>query len=263
MGVVYRATSVLDPQRTVALKVIREELVGDETQRQRFINEGRIIDSLDHPNIVKVLERGECNQRLYIAMEYLEGRTLAELVEEGVGNGSMIELPRCLAIMREVLEAMVAIHARGVVHRDIKPMNVILTRSNGSETVKLLDFGLAKLDSMTALTGTGEIVGTLYYMAPERIRHQESTAASDVFSFGVLSYELLTLERPFLAEEPLGVIRQLLEAEPLAPSSYRPELGSELDELVLAMLHKEPAQRPDGHELLQRTARIIATGATS
>jgi tetratricopeptide (TPR) repeat protein len=262
MGVVYRATNVLDPGKTIALKVIREESAGDATQRKRFVNEGRIIDAIKHPNIVTVFDRGEHNQKLYIAMEYLAGPTLAQILSENARRGTVITLPRCLSIMGQLADAVTSIHAMGITHRDIKPDNVIVTRSeDAKELVKLLDFGAAKLDTMTTLTGAGELVGTVSYLAPERVRHQAPTTASDVFSLGIVFYELLTLEKPFPADNPAVLLRQLLEAEPVAPATFRPGIGSTLSALVMAMLRKDPSRRPDGDELVHRLARLSAAEA--
>lgn len=262
MGVVYQATNVLEPGRTVALKVIRDEFAGDETQRRRFINEGQIIDSINHPNIVTVYDRGEHNERLYIAMEYLAGRTLAEVIGENSGRGMVIDERRCLRIMRQLVDALTSIHAMGIVHRDIKPNNVMVTGAEESaDRVKLLDFGTAKLDTMTTLTAAGELVGTVSYLAPERIRHHEPTAASDIFSLGVVFYELLTLERPFPADDPVVVLKQILDAEPVAPDVYRTDAPPGLPELVMAMLNKDPDRRPSGEELIHRLARFEAEAA--
>jgi len=259
MGVVYRATNVLESGKIIALKVIRDEFAGDATQRQRFVNEGQIIDSINHPNIVTVFDRGEHNQRLYIAMEYLAGRTLAEVIDDTGGRGESITECRCVGIMTQLVDAVTSIHAMGIVHRDIKPANVILTGAEGDdERVKLLDFGTAKLDTMTTLTAAGELVGTVSYLAPERIRHHEPTAASDIFSLGVLSYELLTLEKPFPADDPVVLLRQLLEAEPIEPASFRTDLTQELNSLVMAMLHKDANRRPGSEELMHRLTRIAA-----
>jgi len=259
MGVVYRATNVLEPGKTIALKVIRDEFAGDATQRQRFVNEGQIIDSIKHPNIVTVFDRGEHNQRLYIAMEYLAGRTLAEIISETAARGGSIEKPRALAIMGQLADAVTTIHAMGIVHRDIKPNNVIVTNAQaGGELVKLLDFGTAKLDTMTTLTAAGELVGTVSYLAPERIRRWEPTPASDVFSLGVVFYELLTLEKPFPAEEPATLLKQLLESDPVAPATLRPDIDGGLSRLVMDMLDKDAHRRPDGEELLHRLAVLHA-----
>jgi tetratricopeptide (TPR) repeat protein len=259
MGVVYRATNVLEPGRTIALKVIRDELAGDATQRQRFVNEGQIIDSINHPNIVTVFDRGEHNQRLYIAMEYLAGRTLAEIIRDTADRGEMLSEQRCLQFMGQLADAVTSIHAMGIVHRDIKPNNVVATGFQGAEEqVKLLDFGTAKLDTMTTLTAAGELVGTVSYLAPERIRHSEPTAASDVFSLGVVFYELLTLEKPFPAEDAVVLIRELLESDPVEPASFRPGLNGGLNAFVLAMLEKDPHRRPAGEELMHRMRTLAA-----
>lgn len=262
MGVVFHATNVVDPGRSVALKVIRDEFAGDVTQRRRFINEGQIIDSINHPNIVTVYDRGEHNERLYIAMEYLAGRTLAEVIGETAARGGVIGERRCLRIMTQLADAVTSIHAMGIVHRDIKPNNVMVTGAEeATEKVKLLDFGTAKLDTMTTLTAAGELVGTVSYLAPERIRHREPSAASDIFSLGVVFYELLTLERPFPAEDPVVLLKEILEAEPAHPDRLRNDLSDGLDELVTAMLSKDPTHRPGGEELLHRLARLETEAA--
>lgn len=258
MGIVYRASSILAPSIPIALKVIREEVAGDDTQRRRFINEGKIIDGLDHPNIVKVIDRGEHNRRLYIAMEYLDGKTVAEIVHEAEVQGHPLPLPRCLDVMRQLTDAVVAIHGKGIVHRDITPANVIVADDHGTAKVKLLDFGIAKADTMSTLTEVGELLGTINYMAPERLQMRELSPASDVFSLGVLFYELLTLRKPFLADEPAEVLRQLLGREPVEPRLFRPEIDDDLELLVMAMLRKEPRRRPEGVEVLHRLDTMLA-----
>jgi tetratricopeptide (TPR) repeat protein/predicted Ser/Thr protein kinase len=261
MGIVYRATSLTQPGRTVALKVIRDELSGDQTQRQRFINEGRIIDALDHPGIVKVLDRGEHAGRLYIAMEYLDGRTLAAMIAEATAAGQVLPVRRCLELLRRLFDAAAVIHAHGVIHRDITPANVIVVGSGDDQRPKLLDFGLAKADTMTTLTQKGEILGTLSYLAPERLQLGEPTPASDVFSLGAVAYELLTLQRPFRAEEPAELLRLVLDEPAVPPARLRPELGTELSCLILAMLSKDPGARPSDEELRHRITRAALEAA--
>lgn len=251
MGLVYRATSLVDPTTTVALKVIRDELASDPTLRQRFINEGRLIDGLKHPNIVKVLDRGEHNDRLYIAMEFLEGRSLARIIAEARKLEQHLPISRCLRLVSQLADALTAIHGRGILHRDITAANTIVIATGDHESVKLLDFGIAKLDTATTLTSAGELLGTISSMAPERIQLHAVTPASDIFSLGVLAYELLTLRKPFEAEEPVEVLKQILTLDPVAPVLLRPELGTELSDLIVATLHKVPERRPDGRHLLQ------------
>jgi serine/threonine protein kinase len=195
-------------------------------------------------------------------MEFLAGPTLAQVLDQNARRGTAIALSRCLSIMGQLADAVTSIHAMGITHRDIKPDNVIVTRSDDvKELVKLLDFGAAKLDTMTTLTGAGELVGTVSYLAPERVRHQAPTTASDVFSLGIVFYELLTLEKPFPADNPAVLLRQLLEAEPVAPATFRPGIGSDLSALVMAMLRKDPSRRPDGDELVHCLARLSAAEA--
>ncbi|MGV8040138.1 MAG: tetratricopeptide repeat protein [Thermoanaerobaculaceae bacterium] len=261
MGVVYRATSLTHPGTTVALKVIRDELAADERQRQRFINEGRIIDALDHPNIVRVLDRGEHNERLYIAMEFLEGRSLAQVLQAHASRGQLVPLPVCTAILAQLIDAVTTIHSKGIVHRDITPANVIVLEPPAAPVVKLLDFGIAKLDTATTLTEAGEILGTVNYMAPERIQLRELTPASDVFSLGVLAYELVTLHKPFLADEPVEVLKQVLTREPVDPTLVRPEISPALAGLIMAMLRKDPAARPADEELRHRVGRLAGEAA--
>ena len=240
MGVVYRAADVVDRSRLCALKVLREEYTDDVVLRRRLLNEAALIDQLDHPNIVKVIERGEANGRLFIAMELLSGVPLSERIAEG----RALPLPACLRVMRGLAEAVERVHARGIVHRDLKPANVMLVPSDEEETVKLLDFGLARGQSLTRLTETGMIVGSINYLAPEQIRDRAYTPASDVYSLGVTFYELVALEKPFLGETAADVIKQILDREPLPPSAFRPDLPERLNALILSMLAKGPEARP-------------------
>lgn len=261
MGVVYKATNVLKPGRTIALKVIRDELAGDATQRQRFINEGQIIDSLNHPNIVTVYDRGEHNERLYIAMEYLGGRTLSEVFRSHVAQGKAVDEEFCRRVMGQLADAVSAIHDQNIVHRDIKPNNVVVNGDDGERAVaKLLDFGAAKIDTMTTITAPGELIGTVSYLPPERIRHHEPSSSGDVFSLGVVFYELLTLVRPFPAEDPVDLIRQILELTPPEPSSLRVDLDHRLNTLVMAMLDKDPCRRPSGGDVF-RCVEQVSTAA--
>jgi tetratricopeptide (TPR) repeat protein len=246
MGVVYAATD-LTGKRSVALKVIREELANDPAQRKRFLNEAYLVDKLDHPNIIKVYERGEYQQTLYIAMELLEGSSLAALIAEG----RRLSLDECLAIMRQLTEALTLIHRQGILHRDIKPENVMMVDSGGNGvSVKLLDFGLAQAPSLTRLTETGEILGTITYLSPEKITQQQLTPAGDIYALGVVFYELLTLEKPFWGDNPGEIVRAILDQEPIDPIRFRPQLPKRWSSLIMRMLSKSPEDRPSGDELL-------------
>jgi tetratricopeptide (TPR) repeat protein len=253
IGVVYKAVHVRDRSRPVAIKLLRPELSEDPTLRQRLRNEAALIDQINHPNIVRVIERGESNNKLYIVMEWLDGRTLAQVVR----SGERLPLSDCLAIMRQLADAVARMHASGVVHRDLKPENVMLIAEDGEAvTAKLLDFDVARSGGQARLTETGFVVGTMGYMAPERITRQATTPESDTFALGAVFYEALTFEKPFFGETAAEVVRNILDAEPLAPQRLRPELPTDLSDLVLQMLAKDPSARPNDDILIERLAAL-------
>jgi serine/threonine-protein kinase len=247
MGVVYEATDLMAKGRSVALKVIREELSGDPAQRKRFLNEAYLVDKLNHPNIIRVFERGEHQQTLYIAMELLQGRTLADIINAG----QRLPVTECLPIMHQLTEALNQIHGQGILHRDVKPENIMVTEdgSNGA-AVKLLDFGLARAHSLTKLTETGEILGTITYLPPEQITRQQLSPAGDIYALGVVFYELLTLEKPFWGQNPGEIVRAILDSEPLPPIRFRQELPDGLNALVMQMMSKQPEARPCGADVI-------------
>lgn len=249
MGIVYKASPVMEKDKTVALKVIRDEYSKDAVYRKRFLNEAHMVDQLDHPNIVKVFERGESDERLFIAMEMLNGRSIAEILRAG----EIIPLIHCISIMYQVVDAVIKIHSRGIVHRDLKPENImIVDTEEGEPHAKLLDFGLAKSMSLTRLTETGEILGTINYLPPERIAGREFTDAGDIYSLGVVFYEMLTVEKPFSGDTPIDIIKEIMEKEPAEPSRSRPGIPADLDSLVMEMMSKEPGGRPPEKLVLGR-----------
>lgn len=249
MGIVYKASPVMEKEKTVALKVIRDEYTKDPLHRKRFLNEARMVDQMDHPNIVKVYERGESDERLFIAMEMLQGRSLAEIIR----NHERLPINHCISIMGQMVDAVAKIHSRGIVHRDLKPENImILDTENNEPAAKLLDFGLARTQSLTRLTETGEILGTINYLPPERISHQDFSAAGDIYSLGVVFYEMFTVEKPFLGETPIDIIKQILEKEPVEPFSFRPDIPGDLNTLIMEMMNKEPGKRPSEDVVLTR-----------
>jgi tetratricopeptide (TPR) repeat protein len=241
MGIVYKATHVRQGSDPVAIKVIREEYSQDPVQRKRFLNEAILVDQLNHPNIVKVFERGEYNQQLFIAMEFLQGQSLADLIQKGEN----IPITDGLNIMRQLVNALAKVHSKGIIHRDLKPENILLIEKKENKYfVKLLDFGLAKSQSLTRLTETGQILGTVNYLPPEQITHQEVSLASDIYALGVVFYEMLTLEKPFLGDYTIDIIKQIIEKEPIEPCKLRSEIPAELNDLILKMLSKKIEARP-------------------
>ena len=255
MGVVYRAVDLAQGGRPLAVKVIREELSGDPAVRRRFVNEAAIVDQLHHPNVVRVLERGEHDGRLYIAMELLEGPSLADVIR----SGPALPVEECLEVLAQLADALTRIHSKGVVHRDLKPENVVLVRADGrTNVVKLLDFGLATAQSVTRLTQAGMIMGTISYLSPEQITDGRVTSASDLYSLGVVAYELLTREKPFPGETPTEVIRKVLGGLPVPPAALRAGIPAALEGLVLALLSKEPSSRPDDATVVARLGELLS-----
>ena len=255
MGAVYKARDVrLD--RFVALKVLPAEKIADPDRKRRFAQEARSASALNHPNIVTIYDIGSADGVDFIAMEYVAGRTLAELIDR---RG--MPLAEVLKYAVQIGDALSTAHAAGLVHRDLKPANVMVT---GRGLVKVLDFGLAKLTEPapvdeSAVTETarpqtelGVIVGTVAYMSPEQAEGKKVDARSDIFSFGTVLYEMVTGRRPFVGDTGPSTMAAILAKEPAPPSSVVGELPFELERAILRCLRKEPAAaladdgRPDG-----------------
>ncbi len=247
MGTVYQAHAVSDKSHLVAVKVLREELGEDEISRRRFKHEGMIIDRLEHPHIVRIYERGEHKGKLYIAMEYLQGQTLAQKIKEE----DIIDIEGCLHIMIQITDALTFIHNKNIVHRDLKPANIMLIRQGDRrDFVKLLDFGVALMKFQTRLTHSGGLVGTISYTAPEQITSNRYSPASDVYSLGVIFYETLTGHLPFHGDNITSVVEKIVDEIPDAPIKLRPDMPGELSRLIMGMISKVPAQRPPVSEVL-------------
>jgi tetratricopeptide (TPR) repeat protein/tRNA A-37 threonylcarbamoyl transferase component Bud32 len=253
MGTVYRAHAVSDKTHLAAVKVLREELVEDEESRHRFKQEGVIIDKLEHPNIVKIYERGEHKGKLYIAMEYLRGKTLAQKIKAEKN----IPLPECLNIMVQVTDALVFIHSKNVVHRDLKPANIMLIQREADPNfVKLLDFGVALMEFQTRLTRSGVLVGTISYIAPEQITDDLYSAAGDVYALGIIFYEMLTGEQVFQGITVTSMVEKIIDNRPEEPVKLRPDIPEKLNSLIMQMLTKTPTQRPMAADILTVLKRI-------
>ncbi len=239
MGAVYRAEEV-GLGRKVALKVIAPELAQDERFRERFLRESRIAASLDHPHVVPIYQAGEENGVLYLAMRYVEGTDLAKLLS---GEGAL-EPRRTVEILSQVAEALDAAHEMGLVHRDVKPSNVLIAEAAGKEHCYLADFGLTKrTGSLSGVSVQGDVVGTLEYVAPEQITGNPLDERADVYSLGCVLYECLTGQSPFPRATDVALLWAHVHEEPTPPSKARPDLPKELDTVLARGLAKEPGRR--------------------
>jgi serine/threonine protein kinase len=255
MGQVYRA---FDPRlgRNVALKVLTQEVANDPAFRERFLRESRILASLDHPNIVPIYDAGEADGRLYIAMRYVEGSDLRDIVR----REGQLSVERVVEILGPVAGALDAAHSRGVIHRDVKPENILLSASGD---VYLSDFGIAKQSAGPAgATMTGVFLGTPGYVAPEQIEGSPVTAATDVYALACLVHSCLAGEPPFVRATEAAVLVAHLRDEPPRLSAVRPDLPAALDGVLARALAKPPAQRfatcTDFLQALQAAARTPA-----
>ena len=217
MGIVYRATQVtLD--RTVALKLIAPEISRDERFRERFQREARIAASIDHPNVLPIYEAGEAEGVLFLSMRYVEGGDLGALLAQGP-----LAPERAVALVAQVADALGAAHARGLIHRDVKPSNVLLEKREGKEQPYLADFGLAKVSaSQSGLTNSGVFEGTLDYVSPEQIRGERLDARSDVYALGCLLHQALTAQVPYPHEDEVAKLWAHMHEPPPAPSAWCP-----------------------------------------
>ena len=238
MGAVYLAEDKAGNR--VALKLLVPELTEDERFRQRFLREARVAASLDHPHVVPTLTFGEEDGRLYLAMAYVEGSDLRELLR----REGRFEPARTLHLIAQVADALDAAHAAGLVHRDVKPANILVTGALGGEHAYVCDFGLARhLSSPSSLTGDRGLIGTLDYIPPEQIKGRAIDRRADVYSLGCVLYECLTGERPFERESELALIYAHLNDTPPPVSDLRPELPEALDGVVATALTKSPDDR--------------------
>ncbi len=248
MGNIYLAKDTGKHTGHVALKVLRDEHSGDKQQVTRFKQEAVIIDQMDHPNIVNIIERGEHGNKIYIAMELLYGITLAEKIEDE----GKLSVRDSVHIIRQVADALAVIHQKQVVHRDLKPENIMLTHQNKDEVfVKLLDFGIAHGEGFARMTESGMVMGTISYLAPEQIRESKYSPASDIYSLGVTFYEAITGMRPFFGDTTIEIMRQVLNRRPIMPRGLRQEIPGEIDWLIMKMIEKEPELRPPIKEVCE------------
>ncbi len=238
--------------RPVALKVLHTHLAQDEEAVARFIQEAKSAARLSHPNVVAVYDQGRDGPTVFLAMEFIEGRTLRDVL-----RGRHPLRPReAFGVLEAVLAALGAAHAAGLVHRDVKPENVLLADDG---RIKVADFGLARVSSATSTNSAaaGQFLATVGYVAPERVRGETADARSDVYSAGILLYEMLTGEQPFHGEDAVNVAFQHVNTDVPPPSARVPGLAADIDALVLRATSREPAVRPaDATAFLRELHRV-------
>jgi YVTN family beta-propeller protein len=257
MSAVYRAKD-LRLGRPVALKVLAAELAEDERFRARFLAESRLAASIDHPNIVPIFEAGEADGLLYIAMQYVAGTDLRALLR----SDGPLAPGRAVALVAQLAEALDAAHARGLVHRDVKPSNALVAVVGAREHVYLADFGLTRhTTSPGGPTASGQMVGTVAYVAPEQIRGGDVDGRADLYSLGCVLFECLTGEVPFPRRSEVATIYAHLEDDPPRPSERRPGLPAGLDAVVARALGKDPERRwRSGAELAAAAHAALEAG---
>ena len=234
MGVVYKAQDTkLD--RLVALKFLPHHLTTEAVEKKRFVQEAKAASALNHPNITTIYEIDEFEGHTFIAMEYCEGETLKQIAEK-----ETLSVKRVLDIGIQICEGLTMAHEKGIVHRDIKSDNIMLTPR---DQVKIMDFGLAKLKGATKLTKARSTLGTAAYMSPEQASGEEVDSRSDIFSFGVVLYELLTGQLPFQGEHQAAIIYSIVNEEPQPVARFNSKVSQELERIVSKALEKEKNER--------------------
>jgi eukaryotic-like serine/threonine-protein kinase len=222
--------------REIALKLLHRRFAEDPGFVERFRREAQAAASLQHPNVVSVFDRGSVEGTYYIAMEYLEGRTLKRLIREE----APLETNRAIDLTVQMLKAARFAHRRGVIHRDLKPHNVIV---DDNDHVKVTDFGIARAGA-SDMTETGSIMGTAQYLSPEQAQGHAVSAPSDLYSIGIVLYEMLTGRVPFDGESPVTIALKHVSEAPVPPSQINPDIPSALEQVVMWALNKDPADRP-------------------
>src|ERR687895_717163 len=238
--------------RRVAIKILNDRHANDDQFVERFRREAKNAAGLSHPNIVSIYDRGQAEGTYYIAMEYIEGRTLKDLI---LARGPL-PVDQAVPYARQILGAVRFAHRKGIVHRDIKPHNVLVDTDG---RLKVTDFGIARAGT-SQMTEAGSIIGTAQYLSPEQARGASVDARSDLYSVGIVLYEMLTGSVPFTGDTPVEIAMKHLSKVPEPPSAKRPEIPRALDQVVLRALAKDPDDRYGSAEEFDAELAQVAEG---
>lgn len=249
MASVYKAYDIID-ERVVAIKILKEEFVANDEFRRRFKNESKAIAVLSHPNIVKVYDVSFGDVLQYIVMEFCDGITLKEYIKQK----GVIDWEEAAYFTAQVLKALQHAHEKGIIHRDIKPQNIILMRDG---TLKVADFGIARFSRSEQKTITDKAIGSVHYISPEQARGDATDGKSDIYSVGVLLYEMTTGKLPFQADSAVSVAIMQLQNEPVKPTEINNLIPKGLEQIILAAMQKEPSHRyPTAFDMLRDVEEI-------
>lgn len=235
MADVYKAIDVME-NRTVAVKILKPEFSGNEEFLRRFRNESKAIAVLSHPNIVKIYDVGFTDEIQFIVMEYIDGITLKEFIDQQ----GVLKWKDALHFITQILRALQHAHDKGIVHRDIKPQNIMLFTDG---TIKVMDFGIARFSRIDGKTLSDKTIGSVHYISPEQARGDMTDERSDIYSVGVMLYEMLTGRKPFDGENPVAIALKHMQEAPVPPREIMPSIPEALEEIVLHAMERNPAKR--------------------
>lgn len=255
MALVFRAHDNY-LHREVTVKILRPQYTGDADFVERFRREAQAVASLSHPNTVSVYDVGEEDGIHYIVMEYIEGRNLKEIIREH-GRLSQRE---AVDFARQICLGLDHAHKKGIIHRDVKPHNILVTKEG---RVKVTDFGIARAVTASTVTQAGTIIGSVHYIAPEQVKGESGGFRSDIYSVGVVLYEMVTGRLPFEGDTPIAMALKHIQEEPPAPSLLNPEISPELEKVILRAMAKHPEQRYDSAWEMAEDLRTVLAGEIS
>ena len=255
MAIVYEAIDLKTGQ-SVALKMLKESISDNTQALRRFINESKAVAMMDHANIVKILDVSVKTEHKFIVMEYIKGITLRDYMNKK----GKLSWQEASAFITQVLQALDHAHMRGVIHRDIKPQNIMIMEGG---FIKVADFGIAKIPNAETVTMVDHAVGTIYYISPEQARGKKIDTRSDLYSLGVMFYEMLTGYLPFMAESSYEIMNKHINTSPKPPRQYLPQLPLGIEQIILCAMEKDPTRRyQSASQMIRHIYRVQQNPAT-